>query len=313
MGSNSSVKQAWLQYVESDANEARNYVDPKYYAFFLHTLPPRSGLAHSAKVGETQRFGRHSATLDIAIGDFETWIALKEENGKWQLTLDENEILEFKTKNWLKNKFGKIEYVTSKPLSDEQKSAALEFAKSAEALEHKLGISIPSTRYYVAATPQEAQSIVGQKQEHAGRGRYRSIKTFNRFDHLHEYVHVLAMEIGMVNPFFDEGLASAFEEGVRFKKRSDCEAALSKIDSVFLSLLDGAAFNQSKLNTYGIAQATMRFWLKKFGIEKIKSVLRQSTKNPERFRTIIEAELGSLSSAQAATKEELEKICRQLP
>jgi hypothetical protein len=179
-----------------------------------------------------------------------------------------------------------------------------------------LDIHIPLVNYYVASSPEEAYAVVGQSVEASGRDRLRAVKTFNRFDHIHEFVHVLAMELGLINPYFDEGLATAFEEGYRFTSRTECELALAQLETVFPHALNGDVFNdlnnKKDLNVYGVAQATMRFWLKTSGLAHIKKVLERTMQNPTAFQSILEQELGPLSKGLAGTKEKLRKAIQDL-
>lgn len=158
-------------------------------------------------------------------------------------------------------------------------------------------------------------SIVGESKQGAGKGRYRVIKAVNKVDHLHGMVHVLAMEIGLIKPYFDEGLATALEPGSRIETRKDCQK-LKDIVNEWADFLDGSTFNSSqmsqKINVYGLAQVTMRYWLEKFGIESVKKVIAQTVRRPDSFRKHIEKYFGSSSDTAEAVKLKLEKMCSRL-
>lgn len=323
-----NIENVWKKYAaasaaDRNANPKKNgresirpYVDPSFLAFFLHTLPPGSELVQSARILGARYFGKYSAALDLDFGGFRTWVAFRRIDDHWQLTLEESEILEEVTKEWSRLQLGAFQFITRHPMEKEQICAAEAFTKAAEILQNKMEIPLSLIRYYVAHSPEDAYMVVGQIEKNAGRGRVRSIKTFGRFDHIHELVHVLAMEIGLVNPFFDEGLATAYEEGYRFENQRECLLALERLQTLLPLLLDGGNFQQinlrGKINVYGVAQAAMRSWLKRAGIEKVKKVLKKSVSEPEQFSSHLFAQLGSLDEMIKGTQEELQEACENL-
>jgi len=286
-----SPEAIWTKYINSGPAEAELYIDSQFTAFFLNSLPPGAFLKTIGIVG-TRYYGE-SAALDIQVDTFRSWLSFKKTDSGWKLSLDENEILEHITSDWHKKHLSKFRFITRIPMTSEQISNAEQFVLEAESMEQKLNLSLSHVDYYVAQTLEDAIMLVGEATPGAGKGRYRSIKTFNNFNHIHEYIHVLAMEIGLVNPFFDEGLATAFEKGTRFRSKIECLAAIQVLQT--MSLFDGDKFIEENIkgiiNVYGIAQITMRYWIEKFGINSIKAVLKKSVTSPRSFISIMESEL----------------------
>ncbi len=311
-----SPEETWLAYAGGNVATAQNLVEPRYATFFLNTLKPGSSFVKVLKVSGSRRIGKSSAALDLEIPGYKTWIALKSNGKDWKLTLDETEILEGLTTNWKKTKVGKFLFVTRRKMTDEQVSVATRFANRAEQVAEKLRIQVPEVTYYVAKNEKDAEVVVGENHKGAGRGRYRSIKTVGRFDHIHEFVHVLAMEIGLINPFFDEGLAAAYEDGTRFKNRDDCVNTVKRLGENPSLLLDGPTFMEAnfkqKLNVYGVAQETMRYWIEKFGVLRIKKVMERTAGAPEGFLAILESELEPVSSSMKTVKARMQKHCQAM-
>ncbi len=306
---------AWRTYATTTDERADHLVDPAYRAFFFNTLPPGTEFTRNLPVEGARLVGSSSAMLKLVVLGKPTWVAMKRASHGWTLTLDEDEILEELTRGWKQQRFGKILYVTRKPLTPRQVSVAAAFAKTAEKVAQDLRTPLPEITYYVAMDAKDAVEVVGEGMENGGRGRHRAIKAYLKLDHVHELVHVLAMETGLVNPFIDEGLASTFEPGHRFLGQRECWSTRRRLGSHYLRLLDGGYFykaKQEKLNVYGVAQATLRLWLKAAGPEKILAVLREASENPWEIRQILERQLGPLPEQEKAIHAELAKVCRGL-
>lgn len=78
--------------INSSPSEAELYIDPKFTAFSLNSLPPGEFLKTMGAIG-TRYYGE-SAALDIQVDTFRSWLPFKKIDGGWKLSLDETEILE---------------------------------------------------------------------------------------------------------------------------------------------------------------------------------------------------------------------------
>lgn len=306
----------WDDYIKSSPDEARKYVHSSYFTTFYNNIPPRSDFLTDLKLVKVDVIDQ-TAALWFKVGEFQTWIAAEKLDGNWVLTLDERKILKSLTNSWDKYSTGKITYYSRNPLSNLLRGKANDFSMEFTKLEEKLGIFVPGIDYYYALDGKQAMKIVGEQGKGHGKGRFRVVKAVETVEHLHEAVHVLAAEIGMVTPFFDEGLACSFEKDWRFKSKDDCESSRKLFSERGLRyLLEGANFNQmnmtTKYNVYGLAQATMRYWLDKFGVDAAKKIMTDSVEKPFNIAKVIENRFEKIEKSQEEVEARLLSICKRL-
>ena len=176
-----------------------------------------------------------------------------------------------------------------------------------------MGITIPKVDYYVVDKPGDlAQKIVGQNLDGAGTARYGLIKAVGTLNHNHEIVHVLALEIAMLNQFFDEGLASAVADKSKFQPKKDCKDLNQLIGKGLKYLMTPGVFNsemKSGKDIYAMAQMVSKYWVEKFGLNKVVKVLKEKAAKNTSPESLISIYLEPYPKTEKAIKSNLQKLC----
>lgn len=297
----------WLDYVQAEKTSIANYVESDYVHFFRNCVSLNISLIENTTLLSVNQVSPYSAMINLETNGFRHWIAAVKKHGVWKLTLDERELLSIATFDWVQTPIGLFEFITREEMSLEQTVQAKVFAKRANLLCKKLDLPPVKTRYYVALGHDDAYSIVGQLVRNSGRARFQVIKTYGRFDHIHEYVHVLTMKYGLANPFIDEGLATAFEYGSRMRTAKECEVLLENFDLLFPNVLCPSNFFRlldEGYNVYALAQIVMRYWIDRIGMSGIRKIL--SLYASQKIEDILLNYLGPLSITRADVKRRLQ-------
>lgn len=274
----------WNQYIKTKTvDEAKAFIDPMHFASLYGFVQPGSELINLMKPVSEEIYG-NSGRIFVQIYEFKTWIAFKKLNENWVMTMDENEILEHLTKNWIQTKVGSVTYVSSSPLNEETLKEAEVFAKENDRLSKEFGIKLNDFKYYYAKLGEEAENVVGEMDKNTGKARYRAIKAVETVSHVHELVHIYAFEFGSGNPFIDEGVATCFGNKNMSKTAKRAQNVLNLIeDCGYEKYLNPPTFveaNMQRKNVYALAQLTIKYWKEKYGMKKVKDLLAVQ-KNPE--------------------------------
>jgi len=311
----SEIAGFWEEYKTSGTEGLKSMVEERYYAFFLNTVPPGSGVVNDFKVERVELFVKDLGRIVFSLGRFRPWLAVKkdEASGRWRLTLDERRVLEKLTAGWVSEKIGNIRFHTTVPLTAEEMRKASVLVEKSNELEKIFGYSMPELDYYSSPDNAEiAARVIGETDKGAGNARYRMIKAVNCLEHTHELAHVFALEIGYVGPFIDEGLATAFGSSDLVPDGEKCEKIRVLLKTGIPYYLNGSNFFQAHLreeNVYGLAQIVMRYWYEKFGIEKVKLLLRRGVKDPLRLKEIVEEVFEETETTSKNVQKILDNKC----
>ncbi|WP_320052102.1 hypothetical protein [uncultured Acetobacteroides sp.] len=305
------LTERWNSYTKcKSADEAKAFINKRDFGSIYSFLQPGSELISKFSVVSEDVYG-NSGRIFLKIYDFQTWIAFKKIEGNWVMTMDENELLEHLTATWLKTDINGVTYVSSSPLSPEALKEANTFAQKNGELQNKFGIKLPEFRYYYAKLGDEAANIVGEKYKGSGKARYHAIKAVECADHIHELVHIYAGEFGMGNSFIDEGVANCFGNEDKSRSPKAAEEVLALLnDGGYQKYLDGPTFNEANLkrkNIYAFAQLTMTYWVGKFGIDKIKMLLKAECDSNLDIKKYIENNFEKADETNNALREILNK------
>lgn len=305
----------WDEYKTSQTKELRNKVEKRYYAFFLNSLAPNSGIVKDIKLDRVELFEKNIGRIIFSIGKYKPWLVVKNKANQWKFTFDEKSVLEKLTTGWISEKIGKIRFHTQKPLTDGNKRNAAKLIDKFNELEKIFGYSIPVIDYY--SSPDDAKissNVIGETDKGAGNARYRIIKAVDRLDHTHELVHVFALEIGYVGPFIDEGIATTFGSKDLVSTKESCKKVATMLENGILFYLNGSNFLQAHIqgeNVYGLSQTVMKYWHKKFGIKKIKMLLKKGIDDPLNIPKIIEEVFEKTDITKKNIKEILDNKCKK--
>ncbi|WP_131838773.1 hypothetical protein [Acetobacteroides hydrogenigenes] len=275
---NQPLHERWNSYKKCETvEEAKLFIDKRNFSSIYSFVQPESELISKFEPIKEDTFG-NSGRLFLKIYEFQTWIAFKKIDGRWVMTMDENELLEHLTASWIKTEIGGVIYVSSAPLSPEALKEAETFVRKNDELQKLFAINLPDFHYYYAKVGEEASNIVGEMNKGAGKARYRAIKSVECADHVHELVHIYAFEFGNGNPFVDEGVATTFGNSDMSQSPQKAAEVLALLnEGGYQKYLDGATFSRANLerkSVYALAQLTMTYWYKKFGMEKVKRLLQ---------------------------------------
>ncbi len=309
-------KDIWVQYIESSPEAARSFVEPRFFASIYNGLPPKTELVRALKVDSTDEFDQY-AKLNLSIelgGDtFRNWLAFKKNGaGMWQLTLDEVPVLNELTKAWLITKIGKINYHTSADFPEEWRPEAEKLNATYDVYAKQFGYQPGIIDYYAARSPEEADQVVGEKDRGSGQARYKAIKAYDTPSHKHELVHVFAFELGAINPFFDEGLATSLGNNSLLTSKPVCDDVKSLLKDGVETYLDATKFRTAQRqhrNVYALAQQVVSYWIAQHGFDKIKNSLREGTKQPFSVNTILADHFGSFSNTTLQVTAKVNEIC----
>ncbi len=274
----------WNDYTKTKTvAEAKAFIDPMHFASIYGFVQPGSDLISNMTAVSEEVYG-NCGRVFLKIFEFQTWIAFKKLNGNWVMSMDENELLDHLTSNWLKTKVGSVTYVSSSPLSKETIKEAELFSLENDRLRKEFGIELNDFKYYYAQLGAEAENVVGEMDKGAGKARYRAIKAVETVSHVHELAHIYAFEFGSGNPFIDEGVATTFGNKNMTKSAKKATHVLDLMgNDGYEKYLDPPTFveaNMKRKNVYALAQLTLKYWKEKYGMEKIKDLLAVQ-KNPE--------------------------------
>jgi len=274
----------WNEYTKTKtANEAKAFIEPADFGSIYGFVQPGSDLVNNMKPLSEEIYGQ-SGRVFFKIYEFKIWIAFKKHNENWMMTMDENELLEHLTANWVKTQVGSLTYVSSSPLSAETLKETKLFTLENDRLSKEFGIKLNDFKYYYAKLGEEAENIVGETDKGAGKARFRAIKAVETVSHVHELAHIYAFEFGSGNTFIDEGVATCFGNKNMTKKAKQAQAVLSLIeDCGYEKYLDSPTFaeaNMKRKKVYALAQLTLTHWKNKYGMAKIKSLLT-AQKDPD--------------------------------
>jgi len=305
------LTERWNSYLKcKNEAEAKKFIDQRFFSTIYSFVQPGSELISKFEPVSEDIYG-NSGRIFLKIYDFQTWIAFKKIDGNWVMTMDENEVLEHLTSSWIKTTIGSVTYVSSSPLSAEALKEADTFAKKDSELQALFGIKLPDFRYYYAKLGDEASNIVGEMDKGAGKARYKAIKAIECADHVHELVHIYAFEFGSGNPFIDEGVATTFgnNDMSRTPKKANEVLALLN-EGGYQKYLNPITFNDANLqrkNIYALTQLTMSYWIGKFGMEKIKMLLKAQGESGFDIAKYIEENLEKASDTNSALREIMSK------
>ena len=272
------LHERWSRYLKcKNAEEAGKFIEKRNFLTIYSFVQPGSELISKFEPMGEDVYG-NTGRLFLKIYDFQTWIAFKKVDGSWIMTMDENELLEHLTASWIKTSIGGVTYVSSAPLSPEALKEADTFVRKNDELQNLFGITLPHFRYYYAKVGEEATNIVGEMHKGSGKARYRAIKSIECANHVHELVHIYAFEFGNNNPFIDEGVATTFGNSDMSQSPQKAAEVLALLnEGGYQKYLDGATFSRANLerkSVYALAQLTMTYWYKKFGMGKVKLLLQ---------------------------------------
>ena len=267
----------WNEYTKTKtANEAKTFIEPADFGSIYGFVQPGSDLVNNMKPLSEEIYGQ-SGRVFFKIYEFKIWIAFKKHNENWMMTMDENELLEHLTANWVKTQVGSVTYVSSSPLSAETLKETKLFTLENDRLSKEFGIKLNDFKYYYAKLGEEAENIVGETDKGAGKARFRAIKAVETVSHVHELAHIYAYEFGNGNPFIDEGVATCFGNKNMTKKAKKAQAVLNLIENNgYEKYLNPPTFveaNMQRKDVYALAQLTLKYWKDKYGMTKIKCLI----------------------------------------
>lgn len=305
------LARTWTAYVNSSPDEAVRHTEANIRGTLLSALPPGSDLARSIVPLREEVAGAHGR-LFVRIGTFETWFALARTQDRWKLTFDEAPLLQRVTPDWTLTELPPFVYHSSSPLSEEELIDARKMQAAAVELEEAFGFGVAPIQYYLAREGSEARDVVGEHARGAGKARVRMVKAVETAYHKHELVHVFALEIGLVNPFIDEGLACALGTPPLVTTGSDAAEIRGLLQNGYQVFLEGARFQKAhtvdRRNVYGLAQLVLRHWLSKQGMPRVLALLREAITSPRAVHDLVQKHLEPFDVTNAAVLESLQSL-----
>jgi hypothetical protein len=177
------------------------------------------------------------------------------------------------------------------------------------------GSAPPRVDFYVSTHDEDHINVVSESNTGAGKSRFRVIKSVNELNHQHELAHVFALEFGFVHPFVDEGIATALGSRPFIASQDSCKEMTLVMKQGLPFYLASGNFSQAhseKMNVYALAQWTMNYWIKRFGMQKIQTILLKGQDNPDGIVGVIENTLEPLSKTEKVVYSQIHEACRGL-
>jgi hypothetical protein len=127
--------------------------------------------------------------------------------------------------------------------------------------------------------------------------------------------HVYALEVGLINPFIDEGMACALGSPSLVTTAAEKKDIANLINDGYQRFLDGVQFRKAhtvdRQNVYGLAQLTVRHWLKTYGISRLLGLLREATTSDAPIDYLVIKHLEPYSATNSAILRFLDRPSRR--